>query len=78
MINIQDVPIGNTLIDLISPINMMTTVIYDHLRLTNFTSTPTVFELADNRRVMLVGIEDIMVTSDSWEYHVDFFVAKPK
>ena len=78
-VNIQYVPIENTLVGLGSTINIMTIVIYDYLRLTNLTSTPNVLELVDNNKVMPIGIiEYIMVTLDSWDYPIDFFLGRPK
>jgi len=41
--------------------------------------TTTVLQLADRYTVALEGVvEDVMVSIDSWEYPVDFFVLQPK
>ena len=58
---------------------MMTAITYDHLILANLTPTCIVLELIDSSRVIPVGIiEDIIVTLESWEYPLGFFVVQPK
>jgi hypothetical protein len=78
-ISINDVPIGNTLIDLGAAINIMTVLTMETLQLDTLRPTPTVLELADRSRIKPVGVlDDILVTLNSWEYPVDFLVIQPK
>jgi hypothetical protein len=57
----------------------MTILTMETLQLNTLRPTPTTFELVDRSRVTLVGFLDyILVTLDSWEYHVDFLVIQPK
>jgi hypothetical protein len=71
---INEVAIGNTLIDLGEIINVMTATTLEQLQLQPLLwPTPTILELADKTRVIPEGILDhIMVTLASWEYPVDF------
>jgi hypothetical protein len=75
-ITINEVSIGNTLIDLGADINVMTTTTLEQLQLQPLLRpTPTILELADKTRVIPEGIlDDIMVTLASWESPIDFLV----
>ena len=49
------------------------------LGLTNLRPTPIILELADRSTIKLEGIlDDLVISVDSWEYHVDFLVLQPK
>jgi fumarate reductase subunit C len=77
-IYINIVPIENTLIDLGDAINVMTIMTMEILQLDSLLPTPTVLELADKSRIKLVGVlDDVIVTLDSWEYPMYFFVIQP-
>jgi hypothetical protein len=79
-ITINEVSIGNTLIDLGVAINVMTATILEELQLKPLLRpTPTILELADKTRVIPEGIlDDIIVTLASWEYPVDFLIIYSK
>jgi hypothetical protein len=69
-ITINEVSIGNTLIDLGTAINVMTATTLEQLQLQPLIRpTPTILELANKTRVIPEGIlDDVMVTLASWEY----------
>ena len=73
---VNNTALENTLIDLGSAINMMTTVVLEVLQLGQFLRpTPSIMELADRTTVKPPGVlYDIVVSIASWEYHVDFMV----
>ena len=79
-ITINEVSIGNTLIDLGETINVMTITTLEELQLKRLLrSTPTILELADKTRVIPEGIlDDIIVTLASWEYPIDFLFIHSK
>jgi hypothetical protein len=79
-ITINEVSIGNTLIDLGETINVMTTTTLEQLQLQPLLRpTLTILELTYKTRVIPEGIlDDIMVTLSSWEYLVDFLVIHSK
>jgi hypothetical protein len=79
-ITINEVSIGNTLIDLGATINVMTTTTLEQLQLQPlFRPTPTILKLANKTRVIPEGIlDDIMVTLASWEHPIDFLVIHSK
>jgi hypothetical protein len=79
-ITINEVSIGNTLIDLGETINVMNTTTLEKLQLKPLLRpTPTILELVDKTRVIPEGIlDDIIVTLASWEYPVDFLVIHSK
>ena len=79
-ITINNTSIENTLSDLGSAINMMTTTILEVLQLEQFLRpTPSILELADRTTVKPVGIlDDIVVSVASWEYLVNFMVIESK
>jgi hypothetical protein len=79
-ITINEVSIGNTVIDLRVAINVMTATIFEQLQLQPLLRpTPTILELADKTRVIPEGIlDDVMVTLVSWEYLVYFLVIHSK
>jgi hypothetical protein len=79
-ITINEVSIGNTLIDLGEAINVMTITTLEELQLKPLLRpTPTILELADKTRVIPEGIlDDIIVTLASWEYPIDFLVIHSK
>ena len=63
---INKTAIENTLIDLMSTINMMTTVVLEFLQLGQFLRpTPSILELADYTTVKHVGVLDDIVISVS-------------
>ena len=76
---INNTAIGNTLIDLGSTINIMTTGVLV-LQLGQFLRpTPSILELADHTMVKASTIlDDIVVSIASWEYLVDFMVVESK
>ena len=73
---INNTSIDNTLIDLGSAINMMTTAVLEVLRLGQFLRpTPSIFELADHTTEKPIGVlDDIIVSVASREYLVEFMV----
>ena len=77
---VNNTAIENTLIDLGSAINMMTTVVLEFLQLGQFLRpTPSILELADRTTVKPVEVlDDIVVLVASWEYLVDFMVVESK
>ena len=77
---INNTAIGNTLIDLGSALNMMTTVVSEVLQLGHFLRpTPSILELEDHTMVNPAGVlDDIVVSMASWEYLVDFMVVESK
>jgi hypothetical protein len=79
-ITINEVSIGNTLIDLGAAINVMTATTLEQLKLQPLLRpTPTILELVDKTRVIPEGIlDDVMVTLASWEYPIDFIVIHSK
>ena len=77
---VKNTTIENTLIDLGSTINMMTTVFLEVLQLGQVLQpTPSILELEDHTTVKPIGIlDDIIVSVASWEYSVDFMVIESK
>jgi hypothetical protein len=76
---INNISIPNTLIDLGATINVMTMETMQKLNICNLRPTPTILEMTDRSRVKLEGVvDDVIVSLDSWEYHVDFVVLQPK
>ena len=75
---VNNISIGNTLIDLGFTINMMTTAVLETLQLGQFLRpTPTILELADRTTVNPTGVlDDIIVSVASKEYPVDFMVVE--
>lgn len=73
------VSISNTLVDLGSAINIMTSETLKLLGLKNLRPTPTILELADRSTIQLEGIlEDVVISITSWEYPTDFLVLQLK
>jgi hypothetical protein len=79
-ITINEVSIGNNLIDLGETINVMTATTLEQLQLQPLLRpTPTILELVDKTRVIPKGIlDDIIINLASWEYPVDFFFIHSK
>jgi hypothetical protein len=79
-VTINDVSIGNTLVDLGAAINIMTSNTVELLQLDQFLHpTPPVLELADRTTIKPVGVlDDILVTLSSWEYPMDFMIIHSK
>jgi hypothetical protein len=79
-ITINEVSIGNTLIDLWAAMNVMTITTLEKLQLKPLLRpTPTILELADKTRVIPeVILDNIIVTLASWEGPVDFLVIHSK
>jgi hypothetical protein len=79
-VTINNVSIGNTLVELGVVINIMTINIVELLQLSQFLRpTPTVLELADRTTIKPAGVlNDILVTLDSWEYPVNFMIIHSK
>jgi hypothetical protein len=77
---INNVSIGNTLVDLGVSINIMTNNTVELLQLDQFLRpTPTVLELADRTTIKPAGVlDDILVTLSSWEYPIDFMIIHSK
>ena len=77
---INEIPIGNTLVDLGATVNVMSMTTMQKLQLYNLLRpTPTILELDDRSTVKPVGaLDDITVTVASWEYPVDFLVLQTK
>jgi len=77
---INEIPIGNTLVDLGAAINVMSMTTLQKLQLYNLLRpTPTILELADRSTVKPVGaLDDITVTVASWEYPVVFLALQTK
>jgi len=79
-VTINNVSIGNNLVDLGVAINIMTSNTVELLQLNQLLRpTPTVLELADRTTIKPVGVlDDILVTLASWEYPVDFMIIHSK
>ena len=77
---INNTAIENTLINLGSSINMITTAVLEFLQLGQFLQPPpSILELADRTTVKPVGVlDDIVVSVASWEYPIDFIVIESK
>jgi hypothetical protein len=75
-VTINNVSIGNTLVNLCAAINIMTINTFELLQLSQFLHpTPTVLELADRTTIKPVGFfDDILVTLALWEYLVDLMI----
>ena len=73
---VNNISIGNTLINIGYAINMMTTTILETLQLGQFLrTTPIILELADRTTMKPTGVlDDIIVLVASWEYLVEFMV----
>ena len=77
--HINGVEIPNTLIDLGATINIMRKQTLERLKLPNILCTPTLLQLANRSVIKPDGVlEDISVSLNSWEYHVDFMILTPK
>jgi len=75
---IKNVPLANTLIELVASINITIVPAMEKLQLENLWHTPTILELADKSRVKPTRVlDDIIVTLDSLDYLVDFLVIQP-
>ena len=75
----KNILVENTLINQGEDVNMMNTFTMEMLQLPNLRPIPTVLESTNHSRVKPIGIlEDVIVSLDSWEYHVDFLVVAPK
>ena len=78
-ISIRGTLIPNTLIDLGASINVMTLQIVHQLNIPNIRPTHTMLELANRSKIKPEGVlDDEVVTLDSWEYPIDFFILQPK
>ena len=77
---VNNISIGNTIIDIGSAINMMTTTVLETLYLGQFLRpTPTILEIKNRTTVKPAGVlDDIIVSEASWEYPVDFMVVESK
>jgi hypothetical protein len=77
---INNVSIGNNLVDLGATINIMTINTVELLQLSQFLHpSPTVLELADRTTIKPPGVlNDILVTLASWEYPIDFMIIHSK
>jgi len=72
-IHINNAAIENTLIYLWATINVMTKGTMDELKLSIICNTPIVLQLVERSTIKPKNIlGDIIVSLDSWEYHVDF------
>ena len=73
---INNVSIGNALIDLGVAINIMSMTTLQALPLHNrLRPTPTILKIAAKRNVKPMGVlDDIIVIAASWEYPVQFLV----
>ena len=80
IVTIKNTTIENTLIDLGSSINMMTTAVLEVLQLGRFLRpTPSILELVDRTTVKPAGVlDDIVVSVASWECPVNFMVIESK
>ena len=77
---VNNTSIENTLIDIGSAINIMTTAILEVLQLGQFLRpTPSILALADCTMVKPARVlDDIVVSVASWEYPIDFMVIESK
>ena len=79
MVHIGYTEIPNVLIDLGSTINVMTIEIMNKLGLSNLIPTPTILELAYRSIIKPEGgLDDLVVSIDSWKYLVYFLVLQTK
>eukprot|EP00253_Pinus_taeda_P024198 PITA_24198 len=79
-VHIDGIISPHTLIDLGIVVNVMTKETNLKLKLQrSLRNTTTVLQLEDRSIVALEGVvEDVVVSIDSWEYHVDFLVLHTK
>ena len=79
-VTINNVSIGNTLVDLVVAINIMTINTVELLQLSQFLHpTPTVLELAYRTTIKPIGVlNDILVTLALWEYPFYFMIIHSK
>ena len=76
---IGKIQISHVLVNLGAPINVMTIETLKQLGLTNIRPTPNILKMADRSTIKPEGVvEDVVVSSDSWEYHAYFVVLQPK
>ena len=74
-VQINDISLSNTLIDLGAAINVMTKHTMERLGLTNLRQTTIVLQLDDQSPVRPEGIiEYFFILVDSWEYPMEFMV----
>lgn len=77
-IHVRGFLIPNTLIDLGVLINIMTLNTMQQLGILDLCPTPIVLELADRSKIKPEEVlDDEIVSLNSWEYPVDFFVLQP-
>jgi len=79
-VHIDGIIVPNTLIDFGAAINVMTKETILKIKLQgSLRRTPKVLQLVDMSIVVPEGVvEDVMVSTDSWEYLADFLVLHPK
>ena len=76
---INGYPIKSTLINFGVAINLMTMETLSHIGSFDLLPTPTMLELVDRSKVKPKGVlEDIIISLDSWEYPLDFYVIQLK
>lgn len=74
-VQIQGCTFPNKLVDLGVSFNLLTYETCNVLGITTLKPTSTLLELADSSVIKPAGtLEDILVSIDSWKYHVDFLV----
>jgi len=75
-VHIDGFIVPNTLIDLAAVINVMTKETMLKLNLQGaLRKTITMLQLVDRSTIALEGVvEDLMVSIDYWEYHIEFLV----
>ena len=75
IVQMGEIVIPNTLVDLGVAINIMTKEIVEKLGIIGLRPTSTVLQLANRSTIWSEGIvEDVNISLDSWEYLVDFLV----
>ena len=76
---IHVIQVQNSLVDLGASINVMKKEVLSRLYIVFLRETPTILKLVDNSTIKLDGmIENVIVTLNSLDYLVDFFILSPK
>lgn len=78
-VQIGDVLVPNVLIYLEVAINVMTKKTMGQLQFTHIHPTPTALELVNRSKIKSKSmLDDVVVSTDAWEYPAYFIVLQPK
>ena len=79
IVTIHGIQVQNALVDLGASIDFMKKEALSRLHIIGLREKPTILQLVDSSPIKPDGmIEDAIVTLNSWEYPVDFFILSPK